>query len=150
GDVWIRDGRLLPIEAATGQGHRRSFTLSLRPRRDAPGAFVRVTSPLGTFDLSDGRKAAAFLRARDELDAVRVYGDLRSLDSAPTVVLFQVAVDLPLPRPVAAAHDRYHLALQTATTAADYLAARLHGARPRPPAHLAARGMSLAELRQAL
>ena len=61
GEVWWVGEQRVP---SPGDGARcQPFDVALRTRRDGGGVFLRVRSPVGEMDLSDGRSAGGLLRA---------------------------------------------------------------------------------------
>lgn len=63
GEAWLRDGELV---RDTQGARRQPFRVALESRQDGRGLRLRVVSPIGAVDLSDGRTAGRILRLQQE------------------------------------------------------------------------------------
>ena len=89
---WVGELRL--PQPNGGHPRRQPVSVALRTRRDGRGAYLRVSSPVGAVDLSDGRTAGKFLRRQSTLVGVVVTIEERGPRRKPFIV---VRCDLPLP-----------------------------------------------------
>jgi hypothetical protein len=99
------------------------LVVALRTRRDGSGAYVRVESPIGAVDLSDGKTAGRFLRRQSELIGVVVVNQRRGHKRARYLV---VRCDMPLP-PGADHGARVARALTAVASQADELERQFMG-----------------------
>lgn len=114
GEAWLRAAELVRGSEAA---RRQPFRVSLESRRDGRGVRLRVLSPIGAVDLSDGRTAGKVLDLQQRCVGVLV-------DTGPGILA--VRLDVPL-EPGCDPVSRLGLALRHALTTADVLEQQLVG-----------------------
>lgn len=82
------------VPMKNGKPRRQPLVIAQRTRRDGRGAYLRVESPIGFVDLSDGKKAGKLLRWQSRLVGVTITIHNRGPRSNPYLV---VRCDIPLP-----------------------------------------------------
>jgi len=129
GEAWVEGDDVVDEEAPGAR--RQPFTAELRTARAGGRRLLRVVSPIGVVDLSDGRTAGKVLRLAGTCSpGVRIRAASRHglLRSAPNrQPLLEVCVDVEM-QCAEGAPDRVRDALQRAVTHADYYEVELLGA----------------------
>jgi len=119
GEVWVAENKLVAGAERDDHARVQPFFLQLRTRRDGRGLYVRVHSPVGRLNLSDGRTCRSFLNAHAQMPGVQLFAHLDSRTAPLQGVWVHARTDLPIdPKAPQRAIER---ALRTATVAADQL-----------------------------